>query len=64
MCERAAQRRDEENLLFGRQLGEAVQRDSFGETVVPVERVLERVVAPWAKDRVLLIVMDGMSIAV
>jgi hypothetical protein len=40
------------------------RRDSFGDTVIPVERVLERVVAPWAKDRVLLILMDGMSIAV
>ena len=64
LCERTARRRDEENLVFGRQLADAVQRDSFGDTVIPVERVLERVVAPWAKDRVLLILMDGMSMAV
>ena len=43
LCARAARRRDEENLVFGRQLADAVQRDSFGDTVIPVERVLERV---------------------
>ena len=64
LCDRAAQRRDEENRVFGRYLADVVRHDSFGDTVIPVERVPELVVAPWAKDRVLLILMDGMSFAV
>ena len=64
LCDRAASRREEENRVFAGYLADAVRRDSFGESVIPVERVLDRVAAPWAKERVLLVLMDGMSFAV
>jgi hypothetical protein len=56
--------RKDGNRFFAGHLADAVRRDSFGESVIPVERVLDRVAAPWAKERVLLVLMDGMSFAV
>lgn len=61
---RVTARRERENFMFARALVEASQRNSIADAGVPVEQVLERVVAPWGKERVLLIVMDGMTHAV
>ncbi|MDP2325582.1 MAG: BREX-2 system phosphatase PglZ, partial [Gammaproteobacteria bacterium] len=61
---RVTSRRERENFMFARALVEASQRNSIADAGVPVELVLERVVAPWGKERVLLIVMDGMTHAV
>jgi hypothetical protein len=60
---RATERRERENLQFAKALTEVTAR-GFADAAVPVEQILDRFVAPLAKDRVLLIVMDGMSFAV
>jgi hypothetical protein len=64
LWKRVTQPREEETHLFGRQMAEVLPQDSYGEAAIPVEHVLDRIVAPWAKDRVLLVLMDGMSLAV
>jgi hypothetical protein len=68
LCDRSALRRDAENRSFGRLLASTesstASAASFGASVIPVEQILERVVAPWAKERVLMVLMDGMSLAV
>ena len=64
LLDRVKVRRERENTLFAQCLAIATQRNSTADAGVPVEQVLERIVAPWGKERVLFIVMDGMSIAV
>ena len=50
---------------FGKLLHNAVTTDSYSAPVLGVEEVLDAVVAPLARERpVLLIVLDGMSVAV
>jgi len=57
--------RESDAQRFARLLTDWTAADSLAEEVVPVEHVLEEVVAPLAaKNPVLLIVMDGMSAAV
>jgi len=61
---RVSERRERQNRTFAIQLAKAVSEDHVSGPAVPIEDTLERVVAPWAKERVLLVVMDGMSYAV
>lgn len=57
--------REQHGKRFAELLSEYTQADSQDDAVIPVEKILERVVAPIAEsNRVLLIVMDGMSVAV
>jgi hypothetical protein len=60
----AEHRRDRENLVFAKNLAEVSAADLPLAPAVPIESVLERVLAPWGKEKALLIVMDGMSFAV
>lgn len=62
--ELAGRRRDGENLVFAKTLAEVSASDLPLGPAVPIESVLERVLAPWGKEKALLIVMDGMSFAV
>ena len=62
--EGAGRRRDRENLVFAKNLAEVLAADLPLAPAVPIESVLERVLAPWGKEKALLIVMDGMSFAV
>lgn len=64
LLERVTARRERENMVFARALATASQRNTVADAGVPIEQVLERGVAPWGKERVLMIVMDGMSHAV
>lgn len=61
---RATARRERENAAFAKSLADVTRRNATADVAIPIEQVLERIVAPWAKDRVLLILMDGMSFAV
>ncbi|MCE9553884.1 MAG: BREX-2 system phosphatase PglZ [Planctomycetes bacterium] len=57
--------REQQAAHFGRLLREWTAAGSTGDDVIPMERILEQVVAPLAaKTPVLLIVIDGMSVAV
>lgn len=59
------QRREVHGKRFAELLSEFTQADSKDESIVPVEQVFDKVVSPIAaKHRVLVIVMDGMSMAV
>jgi len=61
-----SQRREAANLAFAAALAANLKQNvAVGERVVPVERALESVVAPLAASHpVLLLVIDGMSLAV
>jgi hypothetical protein len=64
---RVTERREKENRSFATLLASATATSSFGAVVVPIEQVLDRVAAPLARRApvgVLLVVMDGMSLAV
>lgn len=61
----AAAQRDAENQSFAALLKGWNQGGGHGDAPLPVERVLETVVAPLGRDRpVLLLVFDGLSFAV
>jgi hypothetical protein len=64
---RVTERRDKDNRSFAALLASATARNSFGASVLPIEQLLDVVVAPLARKSVsgaLLVVMDGMSLAV
>ena len=63
--DRVRERREDENLHFARQLAIATTESSLGDAI-GVEHVLSQVVVPIMREgqRVLLLVMDGMSQAV
>jgi hypothetical protein len=57
--------REEQSREFAALLRDWTEAGSTGDEVIPVERVLEQIVAPLAaKKPVLIIVIDGMSVAV
>ncbi|RLS71056.1 MAG: BREX-2 system phosphatase PglZ [Planctomycetota bacterium] len=57
--------REVDSLRFAELLGDWTAAKSTDETIVPVEQVLERMVAPIAAVKpVLVVVIDGMSVAV
>lgn len=65
IAEAAAARRDAENQSFATLLKGWNQGGGHGDVPLPVERVLETVVAPVAREKpVLLLVFDGLSFAV
>jgi hypothetical protein len=65
IAEAAATRREEENQRFAQLLKEWNQSGGQGDVPLPVERLLDTVVAPLARDTpVLIIVFDGLSFAV
>lgn len=57
-------RRERENRAFALALVDVTNRNATGDAGIPIEQVLEKVVAPWGKHGVLLLVMDGMTHAV
>lgn len=60
-------RREKENRIFADLLADATRTNQLGEGVLPIEGVLDRVVGRLVKDtdaRILVLVMDGMSLAV
>ena len=62
---RVSKRREAANESFGRHLTLVARGEALNPALLPVEGFLERVLAPLAKNkRVLLVVMDGMSLAV
>ena len=62
---RVAERREQANEVFGRQLAAVARGDALGPAVLPVEALLDAVLTPLARHKpLLLIVMDGMSRAV
>lgn len=57
--------REAENRRFGELLADWTKTGSHDRSVIPVERVIERVIAPLAeRHAVLLVVLDGMGMAV
>ena len=65
LAETVTERREEENRAFATMLRDWNGAGSQGEFPVPVERVLTTVVAPLASEApVLLLVLDGLSLAV
>ena len=65
LSERVAQAREQENRHFAELLAGWTALGSSGDAVVPVEQVLEGVIAPLAEQTpVLLLVVDGMSLPV
>ena len=63
--QRLTARREQMNEGFGQHLGAVAQGDPMGGGICPVERALDEILAPLAKQRpVLLLVLDGMSQAV
>ena len=62
---RVSEKREEENQRFGTLLVEWSRAGVFGSETIPVERVLDQIVAPLATARpALVLVIDGMSVAV
>lgn len=64
---RVTSRREKENQTFAELLATATRGNQLGERVLPIEAVLDRVVGRLVKEtdaRVLVLVMDGMSMAV
>src|SRR5205085_11679219 len=59
LAEEANRRRDRENLAFAANLAAVSEVDLLLVPAIPIENVLERVFAPWAKEKALLLVMDG-----
>ncbi len=65
LSERVAQVREEQSNAFASLLKDWTSSGSSSGSIVPVESILETVVAPLAAERpILLIVIDGMSVAV
>ena len=64
---RVTERRDKENRSFAALLASATASNSLADSILGVEQILDRVAAPLARKSpagVLLVVMDGMSMAV
>jgi len=65
LFDRATEIRQQQSREFATLLADWTAAGSHGDEVIPVERVLDEVVAPLAeKGLVLVIVIDGMSVAV
>lgn len=65
VSDRVAEARDQENRRFGALLAEWTALGSSSDAVIPIEDVLSRVLVPLAEQvPVLLLVADGMSVAV
>lgn len=65
VTQKATQRREAFNERFAGLLPGIARGDQWGDAALPVEQALARVVAPLAEQsRVLLLVLDGMSLAV
>ena len=65
LFDQVRQIRQQQNQVFAKLLADWTAAGSEGDEIVPVERALEEIVAPLAADGlVLLIVIDGMSVAV
>lgn len=65
VTKKVAERREASNGAFSKHLSAVARGDAMGPEVLPVESLLDEVLAPLAKDKpVLLLVMDGMSQAV
>jgi len=65
--DRVTERREQENRVFAGLLATATATNQFGSNTIPIEHVLDKVVAPLARRvpaGVLAVVMDGMSWAV
>jgi PglZ domain len=61
----ASQRRERENRAFAEHLRLWNAKGTVGDSVVPVERLLDLVVAPLAMDTpILLTILDGLSFAI
>lgn len=63
----ASERRERENKIFAELLVAATRASHLGEGVLPIEAVLDRIVGRLVKGtdaRILVLVMDGMSMAV
>lgn len=65
LTNKVSERRERLNQRFSRHLPAIARGDELGETALPVERALNELVAPLAKQQpVLVLVLDGMSQAV
>jgi hypothetical protein len=65
LFERVTEVREGQSRDFAELLRLATEAGSYEDALVPVERILDRIVAPLAEaEPVLLIVIDGMSVAV
>lgn len=65
LFDRATEIRQQQSHKFATLLADWTAAGSHGDEIIPVERVLDEVVAPLAeKGLVLVIVIDGMSVAV
>ena len=65
LFDRVTEVRQQQSQMFGKLLADWTTAGSHGGDLIPVERVLEDVIAPLAeKNLVLMIVIDGMSVAV
>lgn len=64
LSERVRERRERGNERFAQRLASWNERPDLEADVLPIERVLDAIVAPLAADRpVLLLVLDGMGLA-
>lgn len=62
---RVTEERELQNQGFGKNIESITRGDEISERYIPVESVLERLIAPIAEESpVLLLVLDGMSLAV
>jgi len=62
LADAARERRERENRAFAERLAASCSGQEGSGTFLPIERVLDDVVAPLAKEvKVLVVVMDGMS---
>ena len=65
LFDQVRQIRQQQNRVFAKLLADWTSAGSQGDEIVPVERALEEIVAPLAAEGlVLVIVIDGMSVAV
>ncbi len=65
LFDKVTKRRQEQSAVFAKLLGDWTAAGSKGDEVVPVEKILDTVVSPIAqKGLVLVVVVDGMSVAV
>jgi len=65
LFEQVRELREQQNQVFGKLLADWTTAGSQGNEVIPVERILDEIVAPLAAHGpVLVIVVDGMSVAV
>ena len=65
LFDQVRQRREQQSQVFAKLLTDWTAAGSKGDEVIPVERALEEIIAPLAAEGlVLVIVIDGMSVAV